>query len=147
MPDLAANRADVLGPVDFVVVEFPDGTPSAGGFDQLLDLADRGVISVLDVEFLRHEPDGVRTIPVSELDAGFDLGVWDGASSGLLDAEDLASIGEEMTPGAVAVVVIFENLWVLGLASAWAEGGGRLILDGGLPVDDLVAALDAAESD
>lgn len=148
MPDLEANRADVLGPVDFVVVEFPDGKPSAGGFDQLLDLADRVVISVLDVEFLRADDDGVRIVTIAELDLDpdVDLSAWNGASSGLLDDEDLASIGEEMSPGAVAVVVIFENLWVLGLAGAWADGGGRLILDGGLPVDDLLAALDAAES-
>ncbi len=71
--------------------------------------------------------------------------MWDGASSGLLDADDLAVIGEQMSVGALAVVVVFENLWVLDVIGSWP--GGRLLFDGGVSADDLVAALDAAESD
>ncbi len=143
----SSNARDLLGPVDYVVVEFPDSDLSGDGFERLLDLADRRVIQILDVEFLRRTPDTVQQVPVAELPStsGLDLSVWDGASSGLLDAEDLAVIGEQMSVGALAVVVVFENLWVLDVIGSWP--GGRLLFDGGVSADDLVAALDAAESD
>lgn len=143
-----SNGGDVLGPVDYVVVEFPNGQPTLGGFERLLDLANRRVIQVLDVEFLRRDTDGVQVIPATELPSapGLDLGMWQGASSGLLDGDDLALIGEQMTVGAVAVVVVFENLWVLDVVTSWTAVGGRLLLDGGIPAADLVAALDEAES-
>ncbi|MGB9375607.1 MAG: DUF6325 family protein [Jiangellales bacterium] len=143
-----AQPIDALGPVDFVVVEFPDGTPAPGGFERLLALADQGVISILDVEFLRRDGDAVRTVAVSELPAAasVDLSVWDGASSGLLDDDDLAMVAEQMSDGAVAVAVVFENRWVLGVVGAWTDAGARLLLDGGVPASDLLAALDAAET-
>lgn len=90
----------------------------------------------------------MRVIPATELPSapGLDLGIWQGASSGLLDEDDLALIGEQMTAGAVVVVVVFENLWVLDVVNSWVAAGGRLLLDGGIPSADLVAALDEAES-
>ncbi len=83
------------------------------------------------MEFLRRDTDGVQVIPATELPPaqGLDLGVWQGASSGLLDGDDLALIGEQMTAG--AVVVVFENLWVLDVVRSWTAAGGRLLLDGG----------------
>ncbi|NJL06374.1 MAG: hypothetical protein HC911_16010 [Chloroflexaceae bacterium] len=148
MAETNSNIGDVLAPVDYVVVEFPDGQPTAGGFDRLLDLADRRVIQVLDVEFLRRDTAGVQLIPATELPSvpGLDLGLWQGASSGLLNGEDLALIGEQMTVGAVAVVVVFENLWVLDVVTSWTTAGGRILLDGGIPVADLMVALEEAES-
>jgi hypothetical protein len=138
-------NTDVLAPVDFIVVEFPDGVPTAGGFEQLLDLVDRGVIRVLDVEFIRTDGTGVRTVPISDLpgSAGTDLAVWEGASSGLLDIDDLATIGAEIGDDSVAVVVVFENVWVLGMVDHWS--GARLIFDGAVPTADLLNALEAAE--
>jgi Family of unknown function (DUF6325) len=137
-----------LGPIDFVAVEFPDGRVSASGFEMLLDLADRAVIEILDVEFIVKEGNGrVATVAVGELPVAdeVDLTVWDGASSGLLDEDDVAQIGSALQPGGTAVAVVFENRWVLGLIDAWRRDGARLIADGGLPLDDVVAALDAAE--
>ncbi|NCC95078.1 MAG: hypothetical protein EOM10_17725 [Opitutae bacterium] len=148
MAEAGSDVGDVLAPVNYVVVEFPNGQPTPGGFERLLDLADRRVIQVLDVEFLRRDTDGVQVIPATELPPapGLDLGMWQSASSGLLDGDDLALIGEQMTAGAVAVVVVFENLWVLDVVRSWTAAGGRLLLDGGIPAGDLVAALDDAES-
>jgi hypothetical protein len=64
----------------------------------------------------------------------------------LLDNSDVGEISAAMEPGSVAVVVIYENRWVLGLVDTWRREGARLIADGGLSADELVAALDAAES-
>lgn len=142
-----SNPVDVLAPIDFIVVEFPDGIPAAGGFERLLDLVDRNVIRILDLEFIRNDATGVHTVAISELadHPGVDLTVWEGASSGLLDADDLATIGAELAPGGVAAVVVFENVWVLGLVDDWARSGARLVLDGAVPAGDLLDALDAAE--
>ena len=141
-----AGTGDELGPIDFVVVEFPDGRPGAGGLRILLDLADRGVIQVLDLEFVAKNAGGeVTTVDLGELSGVADLAEWEGASSGLLDEADVAQVGASIAPGGVALVVVFENRWVLGVIDAWRRDGARLIADGGLAVDEVVAALDATE--
>ncbi len=129
---------DLLAPVDAVVVEFADGVVTADGFDRLLDLVDRNVIRILDVEFVSKGPDGAQVVAVSELPARpeLDLSAWNGSSSGLLDADDIALVGDEIAEGSIAVVVVFENVWVLDLVANWP--GARVVLDGGVATDDLL---------
>ena len=139
---------DELGPVDFLAIEFPDGRLTAAGFEGLLSLAGQGVVELLDMEFIAKDADGMsKKIDVWEfaVPEGVDLSAWAGASSGLLDDSDVGEISAAMQPGSVAVVVIYENRWVLGLADVWRRDGARLIASGGLSADDLVAALDATE--
>jgi Family of unknown function (DUF6325) len=139
---------DELGPVDFLAIEFPDGRLTAAGFEQLLSLADQGVVQILDMEFVAKDAGGTsKKVDVWEfaVPEGVDLSTWAGASSGLLDASDVDEISAAMQPGSVAVVVIYENRWVLGLVDAWRRDGARLIAEGGLAADDIVAALDATE--
>jgi hypothetical protein len=140
---------DALGPVDFLAIEFPGGRLTAAGFEKLLSLADQGVVDILDMEFITKGADGKsRKVDVWEFAApdGVDLSAWAGASSGLLDDADVGEISTAMQPGSVAVVVIYENRWVLGLVDAWRRDGARMIANGGLSAADIVAALDAAES-
>jgi hypothetical protein len=139
---------DELGPVDFLAVEFPGGHVTAPGFEQLLSLARQGTIRVLDVEFVVKDSAGnTRKAEAGELGGadGVDLSAWAGASSGLLDDADVGQIAAEIGPGAVAAVIVYENRWILRLADAWRRDGARLIADGGISADDLVAALDATE--
>lgn len=139
---------DVLGPVDFLAIEFPRGQLTAAGFEQLLSLADQGVVDILDMEFITKDTDGkTKKIDAweSAVPGGVDLSAWAGASSGLLDDSDMTEIAAAMQPGSVAVVVIYENRWALGLVDAWRRDGARLIASGGLSSDDIVAALDATE--
>ena len=139
---------DQLGPVDFLAIEFPGGRLTAAGFDQLLSLADQGVVDILDMEFIAKDADGMsKKIDVWEfaVPEGVDLSTWAGASSGLLDDSDVGEISAAMQPGSVAVVVIYENRWVLGLVDAWRRDGARLIAEGGLSAADILAALDATE--
>lgn len=139
---------DVLGPVDFLAIEFPGGQLTAAGFERLLSLADDGVVDILDMEFITKDTGGKsKKIDVWEfaVPGGLDLSAWAGASSGLLDDSDVTGIAAAMAPGSVAVVVIYENRWALGLVDAWRRDGGRLIASGGLSPDDIVAALDATE--
>ena len=136
---------DELGPVDFLAIEFPQGRLTAAGFEKLISLADQGVVEILDMEFIVKDADGKsRKVDVWEFavpEDGVDLTAWAGASSGLLDDSDVGQISAVMQPGSVAVVVIYENRWVLGLVDAWRRDGARLIADGGLCTDNIVAAL------
>jgi uncharacterized protein DUF6325 len=148
MPAQPGSDEDQLGPVDFLAIEFPGGRLTAAGFDQLLSLADQGVVDILDMEFIAKDADGKsKKIDVWEfaVPEGVDLSTWAGASSGLLDDSDVGEISAAMQPGSVAVVVIYENRWVLGLVDAWRRDGARLIAEGGLSAADILAALDATE--
>jgi hypothetical protein len=139
---------DELAPIDFLAVEFPGARITSRGFEQLLALADAGVISILDMEFVASDGDGnTRKVGVEELSnpGGTDLSAWTGASSGLLDDTDVQQIAGAISPGSVAAIVVYENRWVLGVVDAWRREGARLIADGGLSAEDLVAALDATE--
>jgi hypothetical protein len=107
------------------------------------------VVDILDMEFITKDADGKsKKVDVwgFAVPDGVDLSAWAGASSGLLDEQDVGEISAAMQAGSVAVVVIYENRWVLGLVDAWRRDGARMIANGGLPAADIVAALDAAES-
>lgn len=147
-PDERQPDEDELGPVDFLAVEFPGGRITAPGSERLLSLARQGTIRILNVEFVVKDSAGnTRKAEVSELGGagGTDLSAWAGASSGLLDQADVSQLAATIEPGAAAVVIVYENRWILGLADAWRRDGARLIADGGISADDLVAALDATE--
>jgi len=139
---------DELGPIDFLAVEFPYARITSAGFERLLTLADGGVIGILDMEFVARDGDGnARKVGLAEVNnpGSADLSAWAGASSGLLDDSDLRQIASAIQPGSVAAVFIYENRWVFGVVDAWRREGARLIADGGLSPDELVAALDATE--
>ena len=139
---------DELGPIDFLAIEFPGGHVSAPGFEQLLSLADQGVIDILDLEFVSKDLAGnAGTVDVGELanPDGVDLTAWQGSSSGLLDRTDVDEIAAAIQPGSVAAVIVYENRWVLSLVNTWRRDGARLIAVGGISADDVVAALDATE--
>ncbi len=142
----AVESSEVLGPVDHLIVEFPAGAVSAQGFAGLLDLVDRGLIYVLDLEFVeRPEQGDPGLVDVSSLSNDPGLAVLAGASSGLLDEADLQAVAESLTPGTVAAVVIFENLWVAPMLSSLRESGGRIVSENRVPVEDLLLALDRIE--
>jgi hypothetical protein len=140
---------DQMGPIDYLVVEFPGSRMTGEGLPQLVDLVDRGLIRVLDFVFVQKETDGsVAAIEVTDLDGDgeLDLTVFDGASSGLLDEEDLADAGSVLEPGSAAGILVYENVWAGPFAAALRRGGGQLVASGRIPVQAVLAAMDAAES-
>jgi uncharacterized membrane protein len=142
-----ADDADSLGPISFLVVEFPGNRMTGEGFPALLDLVDRGIIRILDLVFVTRDLDGsTRTLGLADLDrdGAFDFAVFDGASSGVLDDSDIAKAGAVIDPGSSAGLLLFENRWATSFVNALRRGGAELVAAGYIPQDDLVAALDSS---
>jgi hypothetical protein len=134
-----------MGPVDYLCIEFPQGSLRGTALPLLLDLADRKTIRVLDLLFVRCGRDGsVFTLDGGELERS-GLGAFHGAASGLLGGDDLRDVGAILKPGAAAVILVYENLWAAPLAVALRRNGAHLVAGGRIPVQDLLAALDATE--
>jgi Family of unknown function (DUF6325) len=138
-----------MGPVDYLVVEFPGNRMTGEGLPLLVDLVDRGLIRVLDLVFVKKEEDGaVTAIQIADLDGDgqLDLAVFEGASSGLLGDDDLADAGGVLEPGSSAGILVYENIWAAPFAAALRRGGGQLVASGRIPIQALLDAVDSAES-
>ena len=138
------------GPIDAVVIGYPAGAPMTGeGIPILLDLVDRGIIRVLDALFVRKESDGTFAgFDLADLDkdtAG-DLTAFAGATTGLLDDDDVAVAAAEIEPGSAALMIVYENSWAAHFIAAVRRNGGTLIGHQRIGVEQLVNALDAAEA-
>jgi len=139
---------DVLGPISYLIVEFPGSGMTGAGFEELLGLVERGVIRVLDLRFVSRGGDGsIVAVELADLDldGGFDVAVFEGVSAGLLDESDLDDAKEAIAPGSSAGIVIFENRWATGLVQGLRAGGAELVAAGYIPHAELVASLDATE--
>jgi hypothetical protein len=144
-----ASDLDEMGPVDYIVVEFPGNRMTGEGFPILLDLVDRGLIRILDLVFVRKDADGtVSAVELSDLDRDgeMNLAVFDGASSDLLDTDDLSEAGNVIEPGSSAGILVYENRWAAPFASALRRGGAQLVARGHIPLEAIAASLDATES-
>jgi len=139
---------EALGPVSYLVVQFPGSKMTGEGFPILVDLVNRGLIRILDLVFVRRDADGsIRTVELSDLDRDgqMDLAVFEGASSGLLDDSDLGEAATVIDPGSSAGILIFENCWATPFAQALRRGGAELVAAGYVPQDALLASLDKTD--
>ena len=145
---MTSNDLQDIGPIDYLVVEFPGSKMTGEGLPLLVDLVDRGIIRILDLVFVKKELDGsVRGMAIADLDKDgqLDLAVFEGASSGLLAQEDLVEAGGVLEPGSSAGLLVYENRWAAPFASALRRGGGQVVASGRIPVQDVLATLDATE--
>lgn len=144
------TELDELGPIDYLVIEFPaDRQPDGSALPLLRDLVDRGTIRVLDLGFVRKAPDGsVAGVDIGDL--GFtgdvDVTLFAEASSGLVDGGDLEEAGAVLDPGCAAAVVVYENAWAAPFARALRRNGAQLVAGGRLPLPAILAKLDALEA-
>ncbi|QFZ78631.1 DUF1269 domain-containing protein [Streptomyces fagopyri] len=137
-----------MGPIDYVVVEFPGSRMTGEGFPLLVDLVDRGLIRILDLMFVRKEDDGsVTGLEIADLtgDGALDLAVFEGVSSGLLDEDDIEEAGHALEPGNSAGILVYENLWAAPFAAALRRGGAQMVASGRIPMPAVLAALDATD--
>ncbi|MFF2510533.1 DUF6325 family protein [Streptomyces sp. NPDC058086] len=137
-----------MGPIDYIVVEFPGNRMTGEGLPLLVDLVDRGLIRILDLMFVRKDEDGsVVGLEIADLtgDGALDLAVFEGASSGLLGEDDIEEAASALEPGNSAGILVYENLWAAPFATALRRGGAQMVASGRIPVPAVLAALDATE--
>lgn len=136
--------ADFAGPVEYAIVEFPQGTPVAAGFELLADQVAAGTIEILDVEFVGHGVGGAgRKIEgdgLPESDRETLAGLLD-YESNLLDQEDFDVIASEIDPDSIACVIVYEERALIPTFEAWSAGGAKLVFAGGIDESTLVATI------
>lgn len=145
---MANTEVDELGPVDYLVVEFPPGTSQFTGemSAELAKLVEAGVIRILDLMVLTKDQNGeVDAIEVDYQDSLDDLRVAETQLADLLAADDVTDLAAAMEPGTAAGVLVWENAWAAPFASAARRSGGQLIADGRIPIQAIVASLEADE--
>ena len=137
-----------MGPVDYLIVEWPGRQPNGEAAPYLIDLVDRGLIRILDLTFIAKAEDGsVVRLEIADLgDEVAAFAEFDGASSGLLSDGDTSEAAGALEPGTSAALLVYENTWAAPFASAVRSSGGELVASGRIPAQDLIDALDAAES-
>lgn len=143
------DDVDVMGPISYLIVEFPGNKMTGEGLPILLDLVDQGVVRILDLLFVTRDDDGsLRAVELRDLDLDgqIDVAIFEGVSSGLLDEGDLADAASAVEPGSAAAILLFENRWARSFTRELRRGGAEVVAAGYVPLDAVARALEAAEA-
>jgi hypothetical protein len=145
---VSREQYEEMGPVDYVVIEWPKEQPTGEAAPLILDLVDKGIIRILDVAFLAKDTDGtVATLELGSINGGGEgFSEFEGASSGLLGEDELEDAASVLEPGTSAAVIVWENRWLAPVAVALRRSGGQLVASGRIPIQAILAALDAVEA-
>jgi len=147
---MTQTSLDQLGPVDYLVVEFPAGQSNFTGemATELVALSEAGTIRVIDVLILTKDADGsVDAMELSDIDDLGPLQQLETELAELLAADDVVNLANAMEPGSTAGVLIWENLWAAPFASAARRAGGQLIADGRIPIQAIIASIEADDDE
>jgi Family of unknown function (DUF6325) len=143
------DDVEAMGPISYLIVEFPGNKMTGDGLRAVLDLVDRGLIRVLDLLFVSRNDDGsLRAVELRDFDhdGRLDVAIFEGVSSGLLDDSDLADAASAVGPGASAAILLFENRWARPFTQAVRRSGAEVVAAGYVPLDAIAASLDVAEA-
>lgn len=146
---MTETSLDELGPVDYVIVEFPAEASNFTGemARELLALVEAGTIRVIDMLILVKDADGsVDALELSDLEDLGELQILEAQLAEMLAEEDVEHLAAAMDPGSTAGVIIYENLWAAPFASAARRAGGQLIANGRIPIQAIIAAIEADEA-
>jgi uncharacterized membrane protein len=145
---LNGEELNEMGPIDYLIVEWPDRQPTGEAAPHLIDLVDRGLIRILDLAFIAKATDGsVAVLEIADLGDEVAFAAFEGASSGLLSDEDTTEAAAALEPGTSAALLVYENCWAAPFAAAIRRTGGQLVASGRIPIQAVLAALDAAEAE
>jgi hypothetical protein len=147
--ELTSKPLDELGPVDYLIIEFPAGESTFNGdmARELVALVDAGTIRVIDILILVKDEDGsVEAMELSDIEELGELQALEAELAELLAADDVVHLAAAMDPGSVAGVLIYENLWAAPFASAARRAGGQLIANGRIPIQAIIASIEADEA-
>jgi Family of unknown function (DUF6325) len=137
-----------MGPIDYVVIEFPGNKMTGEGLPILVDLVDRGIIRLIDLVFFTKADDGsVAVVEIADFDGDgeLDLAIFEGAASGVVGEDDVNEAAAAVDAGSSAALLVYENRWAAPFAAAVRRGGGQLVAFGRIPTQELLAALDAED--
>jgi len=143
------DTIDELGPVDWIVVEFPGSTFNGSIAPEITSLVDRGLVKILDLLILKKDADGALEIAeLSDVEDGElgELRAFETELATLLSEDDVISAAEAIEPGSSAALLVWENLWAAPFGAAVRHAGGQLVASGRIPVQALAAALEADEA-
>ncbi len=145
---MSDDELNEMGPIDYILVEWPGRQPTGEAVPHLVDLVDRGLIRILDLAFITKAEDGsIAGLELAELGGEVtEFAVFEGASSGLLSEDDVSEAAGALEPGTSAALLVYENRWAAPFASAVRRSGGQLVASGRIPVQAVLAALDAVEA-
>ncbi|MFL5725926.1 MAG: DUF6325 family protein [Chloroflexota bacterium] len=146
---MTERSIDELGPVDYLVVEFPAGQQKFTGqaAEQLLRLHDSGIIRVMDLVVIGKGDDGtIMAQELGDVEGMSDFARLETELAETLAEEDVLKFGATMEPGSLGAVLVYENLWAAGFASAVRHAGGQLVASGRIPVQAIIAAVEADEA-
>jgi len=146
---VSERTLDELGPVDYLIIEFPAGKSNFTGemAKELVALVDAGTIRLIDVLILTKDDDGsVEAMELSDVPELGELEALEADLAELLAADDVVNLAAAMDPGSTAGVLIWENLWAAPFASAARRSGGQLIADGRIPIQAIIASIEADEA-
>ena len=144
------NEIDELGPVDYLVVEFPAGKSSFTGemAEELATLVNKGIIRVLDLLVLQKDDDGnVEGLEIDDVENLDELRGLETHVAEILAADDVVHLAEAMEKGSTAGVLVWENVWAAPFASAARRAGGQLVATGRIPIQAIIASIEAEEAD
>jgi hypothetical protein len=147
---MTERTLDELGPVDYLIVEFPAGHQNftGEGAAELVRLHDAGIIRIMDILILAKDADGsVEAQELSDFEALGELARIETQLAQTLAADDVAYLAAAMDPGSVAAALVYENVWAAPFASAMRRAGGQLIANGRIPIQALIAAVEADEAE
>ena len=145
---MSGDELNEMGPIDYLIVEWPGRQPTGEAAPHLIDLVDRGLIRILDLAFIAKAEDGsVAALEIADLGDEIEaFAAFEGASSGLLGDDDIEQAAGALEPGTSAALLVFENRWAAPFAAAVRRNGGQLLASQRIPVPDVIAALDALEA-
>ncbi|WP_017934495.1 DUF6325 family protein [Nocardioides sp. Iso805N] len=139
-----------VGPIDYLALEFPGARLDGEGLEALLELTQRGTIRILDLVVAKVAEDGsFAVVQLADLDGdgSLDLAVFEGVQSGLLDDDDVAQSAALVKPGNAVGLLLYENTWAGPFITAMRNAGAEVIASGRLPADDVIAVLEALETE
>ena len=145
----AAGDQILVGPIDYLAVEFPGARLTGEGLSALLDLVSRRIIRVLDLRVAKVDENGeVTLVAITDLDGDgtLDLAVFEGVQSGILGDDDIAESAALIQPGNAVGLLLYENTWAGPFVAALRNQGADVIASGRIPASDVIAALDALDA-
>jgi len=142
---MSAPDIDEMGPIDYIVLEWPGRQPSGEAVPLILDLVERGIIRVIDIALMVKDQDGkIASLDLADIE---EFAEFTGAQTGLLDQDDLDDAANALDPGTSAAVLVWENRWAAPVAVAMRRSGGQVVASGRIPVQAILASLDALEEE